>query len=173
MIPEFSLPPTDNGDVARKGAMDVAEALVGLEAPGAEPGHGGWARTGDGRGKGLRGGQAWRHGNGSRRGEGLAGGGGCSWNKNEQWDAQVNSPPLSVSYTHLNHRQLQDSLGLVSILIVTAWVGTSGGRDTRQYYTSVRQSVPGQSHLLLHSVYNDEMSILCFTYLWSSASHKH
>lgn len=58
MIPEFSRTPTDNGDVAHEGAMDVAEALVGLEVPGVEPGHGGGARTGGSRGKGLRGGHA-------------------------------------------------------------------------------------------------------------------
>lgn len=58
MTPEFSRTPTDNGDVAHEGAMDVAEALVGLEVPGVEPGHGGGARTGGSRGKGHRGGHA-------------------------------------------------------------------------------------------------------------------
>ena len=57
-----SLQPTNNGDVAHEGSMDVAEALVAFEPPGAEPGHGGgvglWGLSGDNGREGLCGGHA-------------------------------------------------------------------------------------------------------------------
>lgn len=56
-----TLPPTDNGDVACEGSIDVTEALVAAEAPDAEPGQGGrvglWSCAGSSRGKGLCSGQ--------------------------------------------------------------------------------------------------------------------
>lgn len=65
--------------------MGVAEALVAVEAPGAEQGQGGgvwlWGPTGNSRGEGLRGGLICSHGNGRRGGEGPAGAG-C-WNRKQ------------------------------------------------------------------------------------------
>lgn len=45
------LPPTNNGDVAREGPINITEALVAADAPHAEPGRGGgeslWSCTGN------------------------------------------------------------------------------------------------------------------------------
>lgn len=71
-----SLPPTNDSDVTREGPIGVAETLVAIEMPGAEPqrgdGDGLWGNSGR---EGLCGGQARRNRRGGGRGGGHAGGG--------------------------------------------------------------------------------------------------
>lgn len=75
------LPPTNDGDVAYEGTMDVTEATIAVEVPGLEPGQGRGVRlcgrTGNSWRERLCGRHACCHGNRRRGGEGLGGAGWC------------------------------------------------------------------------------------------------
>lgn len=124
--------PTHDGDVAQEGAVGVAEALIGFEAPGAEPGQGGgaelWTPGGNGGRQRLRGGQGCCR---AGRGGGHGGAGGDGWcysiRQRHQRQHEDKCAALENTLRCMNVMCLQCSPCVVSILTVTAWVGISGG----------------------------------------------